>query len=63
MALRRKPSIRIIRPLPVEAEFTPTERRDLRRRYKQAQQRSMRLEQLLNMPDPLDPRFGKDWRK
>lgn len=63
MAVQRKHKIRAIRPLPVEDEFTPVERRELRRRYKEVQKHPLTLEQLRNMPDPLDPNFGKDWQK
>lgn len=62
MALgEHKRSIRVVRPL--AREFTPAQQRELRKRYRQAQRQPISLEQLRNMPDPLDPNFGKDWRE
>jgi len=57
VAVQRKHKIRAVRIVPVYSL------RELRRRYKQAQERQSTAEQLRNMPDPLDPNFGKDWRK
>lgn len=57
VAIQRKHKIRAIRVVPVFSL------RELRKRHKEAQENQPTAEQLRNMPDPLDPNFGKDWRK
>ncbi|HVU13371.1 MAG TPA: hypothetical protein VHD90_18965 [Phototrophicaceae bacterium] len=54
MAVQRKHKIRAIRPLPVEYEMTPAERRELRRRYKQSHEHPRTLDELLALPNPFN---------
>ncbi|MEO8397081.1 MAG: hypothetical protein ABI700_29070 [Chloroflexota bacterium] len=51
MAMQRKHKIRAIRLRPVEDEMTPAERRELRRRYKEAHEHPLTAQQLRDMPD------------
>jgi len=52
LAIQRKHKIRAIHPLPVEYEFTPAERRELRRRYKEAHERPRLIADLRALPNP-----------
>jgi hypothetical protein len=63
MALGHKHKIRAIRPLPVEYEMTPAERRELRRRYREAHEKPRLIAELRALPnaftdDSEDEEFG-----